>query len=70
MWQIFSDAEKEQHHQNFTGKKHKITGTFQTMQVAKKESILMLSRQWKKTEGEAGKGEKVQTLQLSPSLAE
>ena len=74
-WQIFSDREKADHLQSGgpgpSEIKHKITGTFQSMQAAKKESILGLSRQWQKTKGVIGsQDEIVQLLTLSKSLAD
>ena len=53
-WQIFTDQEKASHLQSDPSQplvKHKITGTFASMKAAEKDSILALSRQWKKTQG-------------------
>ena len=76
-WQIFTDREKLAHPQSGgpapspTAVKHKITGTFQSMAQAQKESILGLSRQWKKSRGVAGSQEEfIEKLELSLTLKE
>jgi hypothetical protein len=74
-WQIFSDQEKNDHPQSggvdSNSVKHKITGTFQKMVQASKESILGLSRQWKKTSGQPGSEEELVTkFTLCKTLAD
>ena len=51
--------------------KHKITGTFGNMARAQQDSILGLSRTWKKTQGVSGAADElVYKLALSMSLNE
>ena len=72
-WLVFTDKEKHEHPQvlppNSSAVKHKITGTFQSMVAASKESIVGLSRNYKKTQGVSGSSqEQITPLSICPTL--